>query len=327
MYATRIVKGFFDLEVKPLIERSMPGTMSRIACGFFVPESCYINLINEIEAKDTMPPFQILLFEQNDDLTSRINELLSIGLPDIFEGLRVAKIEGDESPKTIRVFQWQDFLDQFIGLRRRPTEPIGYAKVSEAQFHCLLAGQIFWDPEMELARAQGQWDHMPQEVWFWRLCWVWKNIIPNESMAQMVKDDGTGIARLSVYKRIEWACRLAFLSARKYAPPNHLLLKVLRNITDFGGIAERLSWCLNSADLSESINLCDEVLCDLRSRLVARKVLPIDLGLTDNDKVCDPARISDHFLSVVPSNFRNQASRICPIDLIGSLAQSSKFAP
>lgn len=327
MYATRIVKGFFDIEAKPLIERSMPGTMSRLACGFFVPETGYLNLINEIEAKDTMPSFQILLFEQNEDLAEKIDEVFSVGLPEIFEGLRVVRIDGDDSPKTIRVFQWQDFLDQFIGLRRRPTEPIGYSKVSEAQFHCLLAGQILWDPEMELARAQGQWDHMPQEVWCWRLCWAWKNIIPNETMFKMVEEDGTGIAKLSVYKRIEWACRLAFLTARKYAPPTHLLLKILRNINDFGGIAERLSWCLNSADLDESINLCDEVLCDLRNKLAARKVMPVDLGLTDKGNVCDPERISSYFLSVVPSNFRNQAGRICPVDLIGSLAQSSKFAP
>jgi hypothetical protein len=294
--------------------------------GFFTAETDIYHKNQNFDG-DSIPTIQFVLFEQNDILMAKIDNALSVGLPEIYGDYRVVRIAGDDSKKTFEVLYWQDLLENLISLRRRPTDPVGYAKVSESQFYALLDGKIFWDPELELSRAQGQWDHMPQEVWYWRHHWTWANIAPHKEIIERIEEDSTGMARLSALKRVEWTARLAYLTARKYAPPQPMLLDVLREISDFGGIAERLSWCLKTSDSIETVRLCDEVISDIRQRLVSRQILPENLGVTEDRAVCDTKRISEHFFKIIPSNFRSQAARICPIDLLGSLAQSVKFAP
>jgi hypothetical protein len=327
MDTTGLAKNFFDEAVRPVIERTMPGTLSHVCAGFFIPETDIYRLGYLTKELEVMPSIQIFIFEQNEGLAKKISDSLSVGLPEFYDGLRVVRIGGESTRKTVEIWFWQDFLDDFISLRRRPSDPVGYAKVSESQFYALLSGKIFWDPNLELARAQGQWDHMPQEVWYWRHYWTWKNIIPHKEMINRLSEDQSGMARLSSLKRVEWAARLAFLTARKYAPPQPMLLETLRSIADYGGIAERLSWCLNTSDSIETVRLCDEVVTELRKRLVSKQIIPQDLGLAEDPSVCDTARISDYFFRLIPSNFRSQAGRICPVDLLGSLSQSVKFAP
>jgi hypothetical protein len=326
MRPENLAMSFFEDEARKVLERTMPGTLSQICVGFFRSESELFLKDKNFES-EFVPAIQLILFEQNNDLATKIDNALTVGLPEIFGDFRVVRTAGEHSKKSFEVWYWQDLLENLISLRRRPTDPVGYAKVSESQFFALLNGKIFWDPGLELSRAQGQWDHMPQEVWYWRHHWTWANIVPHKEMIQRIEDDNTGMSKLSAFKRVEWTARLAFLTARKYAPPQPMLLDVLRGISDYGGIAERLSWCLNTLDSIETVRLCDEVISELRGRLVTRQIIPDDLGKTDDKAVCDTLRISDHFLKLIPSNFRSQAARVCPIDLLGSLAQSVKFAP
>lgn len=327
MKSSVFARQFFEECAKPILEKSLPNSLRNICVGYFVQETQISNKQNDMSPDDPVPTIQIILFEQNTELTSKIASTMQTCLPDLFEQRRLDKVGSDNDKKAVEIYFWQDLLDEMISLKRRPTDPIGYSKVSESQFFALLSGRIFWDPELELSRAQGQWDHMPQEVWYWRHHWVWKNILPRKELATRLENDTSGMARLSVMKRVEWTIRLAFMTARKYSPPQPMLLNVLRTINDYGGIAEKLSWCLSTNDNFESLELCDEVLVDLRSRLVQRQIIPFDLGNYDSSNAIDTMRISDYFLKLVPSNFRNQAGRVCPLDLLGSLAQSAKFAP
>jgi hypothetical protein len=317
----------FDECVKPVLERSSIGSLSTICAGCFMPETEILRMSSDIDTGDDIPTIQIILFEQTSELANKLTSVLQTGLPDVFEDHHLIKIGSESTKKTVEVYFWQDLLYEMISLKRRPTDPLGYSKVSESQFYALLAGKIFWDPELELSRAQGQWDHMPQEVWYWRHHWVWKNILPRITIAKRLETDTSGMAKLSTVKRVEWAIRLAFMTARKYCPPQPMMLNVLRTINDYGGIAEKLSWCLSTGDSFECLELCDEILIELRNRLAHRQIIPFDLGNTETNNSIDTTRVSDYFLRLVPSNFRSQAGRVCPIDLLGSLAQSAKYAP
>lgn len=327
MKPTALARQFFEECVKPILERTLPTSLPNICAGYFVPETQISYIQSDMTPDDPIPSIQIIVFEQNTELTDKISSTLKINLPDIFNQKRLIKVSSENDKTSVEVYFWQDLLDEMISLKRRPTDPIGYSKVSESQFFALLSGRIFWDPELELSRAQGQWDHMPQEVWYWRHHWVWRNILPRKELATRLESDTSGMAKLSVLKRVEWTIRLAFMTARKYSPPQPMLLNVLRTINDYGGIAEKLSWCLSTSDSFESLDLCDQVLIELRNRLVQRQIIPADLGNSDTSNAIDTQRISEHFLKLVPTNFRHQASRVCPLDLLGSLAQSAKFAP
>lgn len=327
MKPTVFAHKLFDECIKPVLERSFLGSLSTICAGCFIPETDLSAMSHDIEAGDGIPTIQIILFEQTPELADKLTSLLQTGLPDMFEGHHLAKIGSENTKRTVEVYFWQDLLNEIISLKRRPTDPLGYSRVSESQFYALLAGRIFWDPELELSRAQGQWDHMPQEVWYWRHHWVWKNIQPRVDLARRLETDTSGMAKLSSLKRVEWTIRLAFMTARKYCPPQPMMLNVLRTINDYGGIAEKLSWCLSTSDSFECLELCDEILIELRNRLAHKQVIPPDLGSVETSNSIDTTRISDYFLRLVHSNFRNQAARVCPIDLLGSLAQSAKYAP
>ncbi|NTU61257.1 MAG: DUF4037 domain-containing protein, partial [Caldiserica bacterium] len=234
MKPTALARQLFEECVKPILERTLPSSLPNICAGAFVPETKISHMQTDMTPEDPLPSIQIILFEQNAELTNKISSTMQINLPDLFDQRRMIKVGSDNEKKTVEVFFWQDLLDEMISLRRRPTDPLGYSKVSESQFFALLSGRIFWDPELELSRAQGQWDHMPQEVWYWRHHWVWKNILLREELATRLETDTSGMTKLSVLKRVEWTIRLAFMTARKYSPPQPMLLNVLRTINFLG---------------------------------------------------------------------------------------------
>ncbi len=319
---------FFEKVGRPIIERVQPGVMQKISAGLVGECSDCYGFDDEVSRDHNWGPrFQVFLFEQNPELQKAIGNALELNLPKSFQGFSIAPWPPELGIKSFEVWFWPDFTDNLVGLRRRPVDPVAYAKVAEAQFYSLLSGEIFWDPEGNLMRAQMQWDHMPQEVWHWRLHWCLKDLLQRDDVLRAIGHGEADMAKIMVPRYIEWTIRLAFLTARKYSPPRKWLLRVLSKLTSVHDVYEAIVKSIRAEDAKESYDLLEKSIWLLREKMVTKGFLSSNIGISDQEGHADVFAISEYFLGLIRSDFRGQAARLCPLDLLGSLEQRPKFAP
>lgn len=329
MKGIELSKSFFENVGRLIIERSSLKALQQVSIGF-IGEGSERYGFDDQHSQDRGfgPFFQVFLFEQNDQLYNSILDALTNNLPKAFEGfeIRTQKV-GDRLPN-FEVWFWPDFTEHIVGLRRRPSDPLAYAKVPEAQFFALLSGHIIWDPNDELQRAQLQWDHMPQEVWHWRLYWALKNLSYRGGITRALSHGEHEMARLLFPRYVEWTLRFSFLVARKYSPYRLWLLRVHKGLIGMKQSHEQIIAALNAQTIREGVVHLEKALDEIRLRMFEKKIVPESIMNFENKKrLFDANLYADYFLSAISSDFRNQAERICPIDLVGSLEQRARNAP
>lgn len=329
MKGIELSKSFFENVGKKIIEKSSLKALQEVSIGY-IGEGSERYGFDDQHSQDRGwgPFFQVFLFEQNDHLYNSIHSALTSGLPKYYEGFEILTQKiGDRLPN-FEVWFWPDFTEHIIGLRRKPSDPLAYAKVPEAQFYALLSGHIIWDPNGELQRAQLQWDHMSQEVWHWRLHWVFRNLSQRSSVMRALSHGENEMAKLLFPRYIEWTLRLSFLVARKYSPYRPWLLRVHKGLTGMKAVHEHLLEALNSSSIEEGMRELEAALNEIKLRMIEKKNIPENLASYESSKEPFNASLyADYFLSTISSDFRNQAERICPIDLAGSLEQRAKNTP
>lgn len=329
MKGIELSKSFFENVGRKIIERSSLKALQEVSIGY-IGEGSERYGFDDQHSQDRGwgPFFQVFLFEQNDQLFNSIHSALSSGLPKNFEGFEILTQKiGDRLPN-FEVWFWPDFTEHIIGLRRKPSDPLAYAKVPEAQFYALLSGHIIWDQNGELQRAQLQWDHMPQEVWHWRLHWVFRNLSQRSCVMRALSHGENEMAKLLFPRYIEWTLRLSFLVARKYSPYRPWLLRVHKGLTGMRTVHEHILEALNSSSVEEGMQELEATLNEIKIKMIERKNIPENLASYESSKEPFNANLyADYFLSTISSDFRNQAERICPIDLAGSLEQRAKNVP
>lgn len=329
MKGIELSKSFFENAGRQIIERSSLKALHEVSIGY-IGEGSERYGFDDQHSQDRGfgPFFQVFLFEQNDQLYNSIYDALSNNLPKTFEGfeIRTQKI-GDRLPN-FEVWFWPDFTEHIVGLRRRFSDPLAYAKVPEAQFYALLSGHIIWDPNYELQRAQLQWDHMPQEVWHWRLHWTLKNLSQRGSITRALSHGEREMAKLLFPRYVEWTLRFSFLVARKYSPYRPWLLRVHKGLIGMKAVHEHIIAALNAPTVEEGVAELENAILEVRLRMIEKKMVPESLAGFENKKEPFNATLyADYCLSAISSDFRNQAERICPIDLVGSLEQRARNAP
>ena len=315
MKSANLSKELFESEGKQIIEKIGPGVLQNISVGLINGEHIF-------DDPSQIAKFQVFMFEQDENLQNKISDALETRLPKTYKGRNVPF--SDENG--VYVWFWPDFTEYILGLRRRPIDPISYAKVSEAQFYALLSGTIFWDPNYELQRAQLQWDHMPQEVWYWRHHWIFRNLENRKLVRLAIEDDDKLTAKMMISRYIEWTIRLSFLAARKYSPRRSLLLEAHSQLQKTEEIHQLITSAIESHSAEGALEKIEKAIMAIRLKMIEKKYLPENIGLDENGNT-DCLAMSEYFLSAMPGDFRKQASRVCPVDLLGSLEQRAKNTP
>lgn len=329
MKGIELSKSFFENVGRQIIERSSLKALQQASIGC-IGEGSERYGFDDQHSQDRCfgPFFQVFLFEQNDHLYNSILDALTNNLPKTFEGfeIKTQKI-GDRLPN-FEVWFWPDFTEHIVGLRRRPSDTLAYAKVPEAQFFALLSGHIIWDPNCDLQRAQLQWDHMPQEVWHWRLYWTLKNLSQRGCIKRALSHGETEMAKLLFPRYVEWTLRFSFLVARKYSPYRPWMLRVHKSLIGMKPVHEHIIAALNAQTVEDGAAHLENAINEVRQRMIEKKMIPESFTGYENKKEPFNANLyAEYFLSSISSDFRNQAERICPIDLVGSLEQRARNAP
>jgi|GEM_PF-859473 len=382
MKGLELSRAFFEKAGRPIIEKVSPGILNSITAGLIGEGSDVYGFDDEISTDHNWGPrFQIFLFEQNPDLQESIEKALSNYLQKKFEDKEIKQWPPGEGYKPFEVWFWPDFTEKLVGLRRRPIDPVSYARVTESQFFSLLSGTIFWDPNDDLKRAQAQWDHMPQEVWHWKLHWACMNLYRRDDILRAFIHKETEMSKILLCRYAEWATRLGYLVAREYSPYRKWLLRVFKTLTGMDKVYNLIAMAINSQDVIAGYENLEHAISILRDMMVDKKYLPENIGglsrddepiqkpiksrfdenfdaienLSTNDQFetldqegknlleveleramwiykhnkarIDVYPIAEYFLSLIGSGFRDQATRLCPLDLVGLLEQRPKNAP
>ncbi len=388
MKGLELSKAFFENAGRPIIEKISPSIMNSIAAGLIGEGSDVYGFDDELSTDHNWGPrFQIFLFEQNPILKESIETALASSLQSKFDGYEIRQWPPEKGFKSFEVWFWPDFTEKLLGLRQRPVDPMSYARVTEAQFFSLLSGSVFWDPNGDLKRARTQWDHMPQEVWYWRLYWAWMNLYRRDDILRAFIHGEFEMSRILLCRYAEWTIRLGYLASRQYSPYRKWLLRMFKTLSGMERIHDSISNAINTQDVPTGFERLEHAIALLKEMMVEKRYLPSGIGDTthENNLVQKPVKsdmdanleiekdfsadklnevntelehakwlfrhckslikeiryatvtdalldvdvypIAGYFLSLIGSDFRDQAARQCPLDLVGLLEQRPGNAP
>jgi hypothetical protein len=178
------------------------------------------------------PRFQVFLPEAlHARFAAALDEALKHRLPASFEGIPVRYDDPDDAAHhgatqgglaghLVDITTTREFFDRYLGMDiHGPLGPRDWLTFPEQRLLELTSGEVFHDPQGELARLRAGLAEYPRDVWLYRMACQWQRLSRQDAFIGRCAEAGDPLGMRIVAGRIvRDAMKLCFLMEKTYAP-------------------------------------------------------------------------------------------------------------
>lgn len=203
---------------------------------------------------DWGPRFQVFLSPGlYESAAPRLDAELSRRLPPVFHGYQVGTEDTEEStarPHLVEITTTSRFLGRHLAVDSvADLGVLDWLTFPEQRLLELTAGEVFHDPNRELARVRETLCRYPRDIWLYRMACQWQRLSQEEAFAGRCAEAGDLVGMKLVAARIcHDIMKLGFLQERVYAPYDKWLGTAFGRLACAGRMQPHLAAALDAGD-------------------------------------------------------------------------------
>jgi len=234
MNGLQLSKSLFDETGLPLLKRTCPEALDRLAAGLSGGSQCHGH--DDAVSRDHGwgPSFAVWLpVDSFGSHAPKIRAALAAGLPAEYAGF---------ANVACTVMEFDQYVREVVGVSEAPGDPYEWLRIPEEALFEITHRPVFYDPSGFASARFQSFATYPEDVWKKRLeaClfWLWEWGVKHLKRAEL-RDDRLAAAWYWMHFA-EHAARTAFLLERSYAPYHKWLFRMAAELSPSNAMVVRM---------------------------------------------------------------------------------------